>query len=228
MALVDGSAAGRTEQAARRIARLSAAIVVAVGVYGAPTIVPWWGNPLGVLVPQAYAVDGLVLVSVLALVLVGVAFPPRTELIGAGLERALVRVALLAGIVQCLAAVASLIGAFARPVGVGFFGIMLLLGCWHYRRRLYQGVGGYDAAIARCRAWNASTRLSVVQRGFVRSTRASTRTGAATRRRRAWRALLRDGLQLSQVTWRCGPCSWRRHAGGRRPASGRSAGTAPA
>jgi O-antigen/teichoic acid export membrane protein len=135
------AAAGRTEQAARRIARLSAAIVVAVGVlYGALTIVPWWGNPLGVLVPQAYAVDGLVPVSVLALVLVGVAFPPRTELIGAGLERALVRVALLAGIVQCLAAVASpWIGAFARPVGVGLFGIMLLLGCWHYRRRLYQG-----------------------------------------------------------------------------------------
>jgi O-antigen/teichoic acid export membrane protein len=135
------AAAGRTEQAARRIARLSAAIVVAVGVlYGALTIVPWWGNPLGVLVPQAYAVDGLVLVSVLALVLVGVAFPPRTELIGAGLERALVRVALLAGIVQCLAAVASpWIGAFARPVGVGLFGIVLLLGCWHYRRRLYQG-----------------------------------------------------------------------------------------
>jgi hypothetical protein len=77
---------------------------------------------------------------VLALVLVGVAFPPRTELIGAGLERALVRVALLAGIMQCLAAVASpWIGAFARPVGVGLFGIVLLLGCWHYRRRLYQG-----------------------------------------------------------------------------------------
>ena len=135
------AAAGRTEQAARRIARLSAAIVVAVGVlYGAVTIVPWWGNPLGVLVPQAYAVDGLVLVSVLALVLVGVAFPPRTELIGAGLERALVRVALLAGIVQCLAAVAApWIGAFARPVGVGLFGIVLLLGCWLYRRRLYQG-----------------------------------------------------------------------------------------
>jgi hypothetical protein len=93
-----------------------------------------------VLVPQAYAVDGLVPVSVLALVLVGVAFPPRTELIGAGLERALVRVALLAGIMQCLAAVAApWMEAFTRPVGVGLFGIVLLLGCWTYRRRLYQG-----------------------------------------------------------------------------------------
>ena len=148
------AAAGRTEQAARRIARLSAAIVVAVGVlYGAATIVPWWGNPLGVLIPQAYAVDGLVLVSVLALVLVGVAFPPRTELIGAGLERALVRVALLAGIAQCPAAFAPLIGAFARPVGVGLFGIMLLARPLALPPEAVPGVGGYDAAIARCRAW---------------------------------------------------------------------------
>jgi O-antigen/teichoic acid export membrane protein len=134
------AAAGRTEQTARRIARLSAAIVIVVGVlYGAVTIAPWWGNPLGALVPQAYAVDGLVLASVLALVFVGVAFPPRTELIGAGLEKPLVRVAMLAGVLQCLAAVAApWIGAFARPTGVALFGVVLLLGCWHYRRRLYR------------------------------------------------------------------------------------------
>jgi O-antigen/teichoic acid export membrane protein len=135
------AAAGRTEDTARRIARVSAAIVVTVGVlYGAMTVVPWWGNPLGALIPQAYVIEGLVLLSVVALIFIGVAFPPRTELIGAGLEKALVRVAVLAGVLQCLSGVSALwIGAFARPIGIALFGLVLLLGCWHYRRRLYQG-----------------------------------------------------------------------------------------
>jgi O-antigen/teichoic acid export membrane protein len=135
------AAAGRAGDTARRIARLSAGIVIMVGVlYGTMTIVPWWGNPLGALIPQAYVVEGLVPLSVVALVFIGVAFPPRTELIGAGLEKALVRVAVLAGVLQVLAAVSALwIGAFARPIGVALFGIVLLLGCWQYRRRLYEG-----------------------------------------------------------------------------------------
>lgn len=135
------AAAQRSGDSARRIARVSAAIVVLVSVvYGAMTVLPWWGNPLGALIPQAYVVEGLVPVSVVALVFIGVAFPPRTELIGAGLEKALVRVAVVAGVLQCLATVSAIwIGAFARPVGLALFGVVLLLGCWRYRRRLYEG-----------------------------------------------------------------------------------------
>jgi O-antigen/teichoic acid export membrane protein len=142
------AAASRDREAARRIARVSAAIVVAGGLlYGAATVAPWWGNPLGALIPQAYVVGGLVPLSVLAFVLVGVAFPPRTELIGAGLEKALARLALLAGMLQCAAAlVATWIGAFARPLGIAIFGVFLLLGCWRQRRALYERAATTPAA----------------------------------------------------------------------------------
>jgi O-antigen/teichoic acid export membrane protein len=142
------AAAGQNRDAAHRIARVSAAIIVAGGLlYGAATIAPWWGNPLGALIPQAYVIGGLVPLSVLAFVLVGVAFPPRTELIGAGLEKALARLALLAGMLQCVAAVsATWIGAFARPLGIAIFAVFLLLGCWRQRRALYDGAAATPAA----------------------------------------------------------------------------------
>jgi O-antigen/teichoic acid export membrane protein len=145
------AAAGRDREAARRIARVSAAIVVVGGLlYGAATITPWWGNPLGALIPQAYVIGGLVPLSVLAFVLIGVAFPPRAELVGAGQERALTRLALLAGVLQCAAAVAAAwIGAFARPLGVAIFAVVLLLGCWRQRRALYEGAVSAPAAGSR-------------------------------------------------------------------------------
>jgi O-antigen/teichoic acid export membrane protein len=134
------AAAGRSRGAARHIARLTAAVIVLAGVlYGATTIVPWWGNPLGTLIPQAYVVEGLVALSVLGFVVVGVSFPPRTELIGAGMERSLAGVALLAGALQCAAAFSAVwIGPFARPVGLTLFATVLVLGCWRQLKALYE------------------------------------------------------------------------------------------
>ena len=132
--------AGRSRQAARHIARLTAAVMLVAGVlYGAATIVPWWANPLGTLLPQAYAVEGLVGLSVLAFVVVGVSFPPRTELVGAGMEKPLAGVAVLAGVLQCAAAFSALwVGPFARPIGLMLFASVLVLGCWRQRKALYQ------------------------------------------------------------------------------------------
>jgi len=134
------AAAGRSREAARRIARLTAAVMLVAGVlYGAATIVPWRGNPLGTLIPQAYAVDGLVGLSVLAFVVTGISFPPRTELIGAGMEQRVAGVAVLAGVLQCAAAFSAVwIGAFARPIGLTVFGMVLALGCWRQLGALYE------------------------------------------------------------------------------------------
>jgi hypothetical protein len=45
-------------------------------VYALLTAVPWWGNPLAGLVPQAYVVAGLVPVTVASFVLFGLPIIP--------------------------------------------------------------------------------------------------------------------------------------------------------
>jgi hypothetical protein len=56
---------------------------------GAATVVPWWGNPLGAVIPQAYVTPGLVPATVAAFVLFGLPIIARSELMGAGRERVL-------------------------------------------------------------------------------------------------------------------------------------------
>lgn len=131
--------AGRDRAAARRVARPYALLLAIVGLgYGALTAVPWWGNPLAGLVPQAYAVAGLVPVTVASFVLFGLPIIPRSELTGARRERVLPQVGLIAGVLQGAAALsASWIGAFARPLGVALFGGALLVGYAHHQRLVY-------------------------------------------------------------------------------------------
>jgi O-antigen/teichoic acid export membrane protein len=131
--------AGRDRTAARHVARPYAVLLIAVGLaYGALTVVPWWGNPLGTLVPQAYVVAGLVPVTVASFVLFGLPFIPRSELTGAGRERVLPQVGLVAAVLQCAVSLSAVwIGAFARPVGVALFGAVLLLGYAYHQRLVY-------------------------------------------------------------------------------------------
>jgi O-antigen/teichoic acid export membrane protein len=133
--------AGRDRAAARHVARPYALLLVTVGlVYAALTVVPWWGNPLARLVPQAYVVAGLVPVTVVSFVLFGLPIIPRGELTGARHERVLPQVGVVAGVLQCTAALsAAWIGAFARPLGVALFGVVLLLGYAHHQRLVYAG-----------------------------------------------------------------------------------------
>jgi O-antigen/teichoic acid export membrane protein len=125
---------------ANRILRPFLMLLAATGaLYGAYTASPWWGNPLSALVPQAYAIPGLVLVTVLAQILTNGGATIRSELIGGRYEWVLPRVAVAASVFQCLAATSAIwIGAFARPVGIALFGVVLLIGYQRYRRAMYR------------------------------------------------------------------------------------------
>jgi hypothetical protein len=110
----------------------------------AATFAPWPGNPLARLVPLAYSEPGLVFVSALGNLLVGVSFPFRYELLGARQARQLVRLAVAAAGVQILvSATARWVGAFARPMGLAANGAILATGYHHYRTAFYKyGVVG--------------------------------------------------------------------------------------
>jgi O-antigen/teichoic acid export membrane protein len=137
--LIESGALG-DEDAAKRITRPFLAVMFAVGLlYGAITAVAWPGNPLARLVPSAYAVPFLVPVTVVAMTVVGMVFPRRSELVGGGRERVLPRVSIIAAALQgATALTAPWTGAFARPLGVAVFGVVLLIGFERYRRAMYR------------------------------------------------------------------------------------------
>jgi O-antigen/teichoic acid export membrane protein len=141
--------ASRDPAAARHVARPYALLLAIVGLlYGALTAAPWWGNPLAELVPQAYVVAGLVPATVASFVLFGLPIIPRSELTGARRERVLPRVGVIAGVLQCAAALTAVwTGAFARPLGVALFGAILLLG-YGYHQRLVYGSGDLGSSTA--------------------------------------------------------------------------------
>jgi O-antigen/teichoic acid export membrane protein len=145
--------ASRDRAAARHVARPYTVLLAIVGlVYGVLTAVPWWGNPLAGLVPRAYVVAGLVPVTVASFVLFGLPIMPRSELTGARRERVLPQVGLIAGVLQCAAALSAVwIGSFARPLGVALFGVVLLLGYGYHQRQVY-GAGGLGPSDAGERA----------------------------------------------------------------------------
>jgi O-antigen/teichoic acid export membrane protein len=133
------AAVARDHDRAKRIARSFGAILVVLSLaYGAVTAVPWTANPLGVVIPKAYVVPGLVAASVLAYLIGGLVFPYRAELVGSGRLAPLPPVALLAGGLQCVATLAALwISGFARPLGSAIAGLVLMVGYGWYRRSLY-------------------------------------------------------------------------------------------
>jgi O-antigen/teichoic acid export membrane protein len=133
------AAAARDRLAAGRVLLPFTLLLVLVSLaYGAVTVTQWSGNPVGVLVPQAYAVSGLVPFTVFALMLNGGAMVFRSELLGGGWARVLPQVGTVAAVLQCLAAATAVsIGGFARPLGVALFGMVLLVGYQWQRRAMY-------------------------------------------------------------------------------------------
>jgi hypothetical protein len=78
----------------------------------------WAGNPFSYLLPSAYEVGGLVIVTALATLARGAILPSIAEMLGARIERRLALVAITVTPVQVVAALtAGVTGAFARPVG---------------------------------------------------------------------------------------------------------------
>jgi hypothetical protein len=123
---------------------------------GAATVVPWWRNPLGAVIPQAYVIPGLVPATVAAFVLFGLPIIARSELMGAGRERVLPQVGLVAGIIQCAIAVSAMwIGAFARPLGVAVFSAVLVVGYAYHQRAVYgEGHPGLAETSGRTRGFS--------------------------------------------------------------------------
>ena len=78
----------------------------------------WVGNPFSYVLPSAYEVGGLVIVTALGTLARGAVLPSIAEMLGARIERRLALVAIAVTPVQVAAALtAGVTGAFARPVG---------------------------------------------------------------------------------------------------------------
>jgi O-antigen/teichoic acid export membrane protein len=140
------AAAAGARDAARSVARVFYLTTAALGAaYAVLVAAPWALNPLSRLVPAAYDITGLVLLTIVANGFNGAAFPGRLELIGASRESDLVRAELGANAVQLAAAtvLATLgasslrVGAMARPGSFLVLGIMRLDRYRHYLDRYY-------------------------------------------------------------------------------------------
>ncbi|MDH3222856.1 MAG: hypothetical protein OEO23_04000 [Gemmatimonadota bacterium] len=113
---------------------------VTVCVLGYVALFGWrhgW-NPLAWLVPAAYEVPLLVLATCVVNGLVGGVLPARFEAIGAGRARALLRVDVLAGLVQVASAgLAGVTQAFTIPLGKAAFAVVRHRGLVTVRRDIY-------------------------------------------------------------------------------------------
>jgi O-antigen/teichoic acid export membrane protein len=115
-------------------------IIVACGVLYLLTVgFPSSVNPLRLVLPSAYVVQGVLPLMIVGQILQGVLQPPRAELTGAGWGRTLLRLEVVASLLLCLvSATASVTGVFAAPLGMVAQGIAGLWLLDRARRRIYQ------------------------------------------------------------------------------------------
>jgi O-antigen/teichoic acid export membrane protein len=106
-------------RAARHISRIFAGLMLASGLpYLALFGFGWHWNPVAHLLPNAYAVWGLVAATVVSNILHGMQWPYQSELLGARREVALARIELVSNAVRlAIAGTAGVIGPFALPAG---------------------------------------------------------------------------------------------------------------
>ena len=135
--------------AARDVARIFYLLSGALAaVYSVVAGFDWALNPLRGLAEEAYVVGALVIVTIFANLLNGVAFPNRFELIGANKERSLLGAEIAAngvqlGIATVMAVVAGpsvTVGAMTRPVAFAGLGASRLLLYHRELRSHYSGV----------------------------------------------------------------------------------------
>ncbi len=133
-------AGGRKDESVGRDVARTYRRTVTVCVLGYISLFGWRHglNPLAWLVPAAYEVPLLVLATCVANGLIGGVLPPRFEAIGAGRARALLRVDVLAGLVQVASAgLAGVTQAFTIPIGKAAFAIMRHRGLVSVQRDIY-------------------------------------------------------------------------------------------
>lgn len=132
----------RDRRHARRVSATFLGLVTASSLlYALAVGLHWRWNPLPMLLPNAYAVGGLVLLMIVANALMGVIMPYRYELLGARRERSLTAVE-AAGSVGQIAGGASApwTGSFAIPLGLLAGMVIRLAGLGQARRGIYPAV----------------------------------------------------------------------------------------
>ena len=117
--LMAAAARGARDEVSRLRRPFTLLLFVAAGGYLLAFGWEWTLNPIARLLPLAYAVPGLLGLSIVAQLLAGHWMPYGAEMIGMRQERRLVRVAAMSSVCHCLVAtLAWAIGPFAKPAGL--------------------------------------------------------------------------------------------------------------
>ncbi len=127
-------------QEARSVSRLFAVLMLVIGLpYAVLVGFPWAWSPLPEVVPNAYRVPYLLLLSVIGSLVIGMDWPYRSELIGARRETTLAKLEAVANAVRtAIGATAGAIGAFAIPVGYVCLALVRSVGYRVALRSLYR------------------------------------------------------------------------------------------
>jgi O-antigen/teichoic acid export membrane protein len=137
--LMEAATARRPDLARQASLPFRTAIVACGVLYLLVAGWPWRLNPLPLVLPNAYVVQGVVPLMIVGQVLQGILQPPRSELTGAGWGRTLLRLEVSSSLLLCLgSATAGMTGVFAAPLGAvaqGLAGLWLLE---RARRRIYR------------------------------------------------------------------------------------------
>lgn len=129
--------------AGHRMSRFFVTLMVMVsGVFLVLFGFDWRGNVMAHLVPDAYAVTGLVATTIVANMVLSLVHPHRSQLVGGRMERALGRVETTVGLFQVgSAALAGLTGSFAKPLSILVTGTGRWFAYRRQLRRLYEAAG---------------------------------------------------------------------------------------
>lgn len=129
------------EAYARSVSRIFNGLIMAVGVpYAVLVGFDWPWNPLPAAMPNAYAVQGLLLVTLLASILNSIAFPFRSELIAARKEILLTSDEAVGNTLRvAVAGTAAVTQSFAIPLGFAVLGLARWASYRLQLVRLYRG-----------------------------------------------------------------------------------------
>ena len=136
------SAAYRNSSEARRVMRVYSAVLLGIGLpYSA--LAAWPGSPWELLVPNAYAVSGLVLLTLLANISNGLSAPLRAEILGGRREPQLARMEVVGNSFRLIVAgFSGALRAYSVPVGFLLLGAVRWVMAAVGRRAVY--LGGSD------------------------------------------------------------------------------------
>jgi hypothetical protein len=146
--------------AARAASRLFATIMLLLSLpYLALVGFAWSWSPLTRLLPNAYHVPHLLLILLIGNIVIGMDWPYRAELLGAGRASTLARLEATANLVRAaIGATAGVIGAFAIPIGYIALALVRSAGYRFALRSLYTAPIGGEGSEAPAPSSGVGTR----------------------------------------------------------------------